>query len=175
MALPGEKRRRHSVARDPRDRAPHQRAMAPFFARARHPPVKRARECEPSRARENLRRGASSSSRLARRRRPRRERASKFPTNEREEKPFAPRHAFAPEFRLSQRFFALALCSVAPFKKRLRDATSRHLRDDAREEASKAAYSRALVEPRVERARGSRISKSRDARSKFSTVSRARG
>ena len=71
-------------------RALRQRAKAPFLARAPHPSVERARKGKPLRTRENFRRGANSSSRLARRRRPRRERASEFVTHEGEEKPFAP-------------------------------------------------------------------------------------
>ena len=171
---PLAKRRRRRVSRQTLRRASHHRALASSLARARHPPVERSREGESSRARENVRRAANAPPRLARRRRPRRERASKVPANEREEKPFAPRHALAPALRLSQRVLAPALGSVAPLEKRLRDASSRHLRDDAREEASKATSSRALVRPRVQRARGSPISEPRDARAKFSTVSRAR-
>ena len=72
------------------------------------------------RTRENFRRGANSSSRLARRRRPRRERASEFVTHEGEEKPFAPRHAVAPEFcaeilrLLSSGFRGLSLIQSRP-------------------------------------------------------------
>ena len=117
---PLAKRHRLRVFRQTLRCALRQRAMAPFLARAPHPSVERARKGKPLRTRENFRRGANSSSRLARRRRPRRERASEFVTHEGEEKPFAPRHAVAPEFcaeilrLLSSGFRGLSLIQSRP-------------------------------------------------------------
>ena len=117
---PLAKRHRLRVFRQTLRCALRQRAMAPFLARAPHPSVERARKGKPLRTRENFRRGANSSSRLARRRRPRRECASEFVTHEGEEKPFAPRHAVAPEFcaeilrLLSSGFRGLSLIQSRP-------------------------------------------------------------
>ena len=170
---PLAKRHRLRVFRQTLRCALRQRAMAPFLARVPHPSVERARKGKPLRTRENFRRGANSSSRLARRRRPRRERASEFVTHEGEEKPFAPRHAVAPEFcaeilrLLSSGFRGLSLDILArgspPLAKRHRLRVFRQTLRCALRQRAKAPFLAHAPHPSVERARKDKPLRTRES------------